>query len=180
MAVPAPEPDIEPMLFRIRSGDRAAFAALLRQSMPQLQHYIGRQFPGYLRSHVDESDVLQEVYLEAFRRIQQFQATDASSVRRWLNTIARHRIVDLVRAHNALKRGGAHRSQQLASTPMTEKRPRCFRVWRSTSALRVSQQCRASNIWRFSVHLKRYDRSIAKCSTFGTSAIARSVRSRGK
>ena len=55
---------------------------------------------------VDPADVVQDVFLEAMRRAPEFRPVDADHTRRWLTTIARHRLVDLYRHHTADKRGG--------------------------------------------------------------------------
>lgn len=91
---------------RIQSGDESAFVALLRDFTPQLSAYVRRHLPSDLAASLDVNDVLQEVYLEAFQRFDQFASIDESSLGRWLHTIARHQIIDLVRRHRALKRGG--------------------------------------------------------------------------
>ena len=73
---------------------------------PLLVAYVGRHLPAWLASVVDPADVVQDVYLEAMRRSTEFQPADADHTRRWLMTIARNRLVDLIRHHGAAKRGG--------------------------------------------------------------------------
>lgn len=98
------------LLARIRSGDESAFAALLREYAGPLERYVSRHLPADVSGQFDLQDVLQEIYLEAFQRIDQFVEIDSSSIQRWLMTIARHQIVDLMRHHRALKRGGGARA----------------------------------------------------------------------
>src|SRR4051812_42065253 len=102
-------PEHQMLLAQIRAGDETAFAALLRLHSAPLEHYVRRQLPNDLAGACDVPDVLQDIYLEAFRRIGEFAAVDSTSIQRWLTTIARNRIVDVVRHHRALKRGGGAR-----------------------------------------------------------------------
>jgi RNA polymerase sigma-70 factor (ECF subfamily) len=50
--------------------------------------------------------VLQDTYFEAFRRLADFRTEGTDSAYRWLVTIARNRVIDLVRMKRAMKRGG--------------------------------------------------------------------------
>ncbi|HEY7115524.1 MAG TPA: sigma-70 family RNA polymerase sigma factor [Tepidisphaeraceae bacterium] len=68
--------------------------------------YVKRHLPPELQAWVDPNDILQDSYFEAFRRLAQFRATDDSSAYRWLVTIARHRIAQLLRMRRAARRGG--------------------------------------------------------------------------
>ena len=51
--------------------------------------------------------------MDAFRGIGQFILDGEASISAWLLTIARHRMIDLLRAHNARKRG----ARTLAASP---------------------------------------------------------------
>ena len=79
----------------------------------RLLAYVKRHLPLELQAWVDPNDVLQDAYFEAFRRLAQFKATDENSAFRWLVTIARHRIVELLRTRRTARRGGpdAHAAQ---------------------------------------------------------------------
>jgi RNA polymerase sigma-70 factor (ECF subfamily) len=79
---------------------------LLLSERGPLLAYINRHLPAELAASADPQDVLQDTYFEAFRRIGQFRADDATSVYRWLVTIARNRIAELLRARRTAKRGG--------------------------------------------------------------------------
>lgn len=105
----------------IKAGDQAAFASLLRDCDEKLLRYVHRHFPLDLRSRIDIGDVLQEIYLEAFRRIGQFTAQDDDSIHRWLFTIARHQLIDLIRHHRALKRGAAANAMQWSGDHYTDE-----------------------------------------------------------
>ena len=84
----------------------ASLQLVLYQHGRVLAAYVGRHLPLSLSSTVDVADVVQDVYLEAMRRSAEFRPADADHTLRWLQTIARHRIIDLLRHHGATKRGG--------------------------------------------------------------------------
>jgi RNA polymerase sigma-70 factor (ECF subfamily) len=83
------------------SSDLMLFAERAR-----LLAYVKRHLPLELQAWVDPNDVLQDTYFEAFRRLAQFKATDENSAYRWLVTIARHRIIELLRTRRTARRGG--------------------------------------------------------------------------
>lgn len=79
---------------------------LLAAHRADLTAYARRHVPPDLAREVDAQDVVQDVAIEAFRRLHQFVPKDADADRRWLLTIARNRIINLVAARRADKRGG--------------------------------------------------------------------------
>jgi DNA-directed RNA polymerase specialized sigma24 family protein len=92
------------MLQRALAGDGGALGVLLRSYHGRLFHYIERLLPA---GAADAQDVLQDVFFDAFRGIGSFVAGgNDDSFYCWLRTIARHRIVDLMRRQQAVKRGG--------------------------------------------------------------------------
>lgn len=99
--------DLESRLIRqATAGQPAALGALLAIHSDELLQYIDSRLPKRVRDLVDPQDVLQDISCSAFLTMRTFDATDSRSVVRWLITIARNRIVDLVRAHRTAKRGG--------------------------------------------------------------------------
>jgi RNA polymerase sigma-70 factor (ECF subfamily) len=79
---------------------------LLCAEGPKLLQYISHRLPSRVAELYDANDVLQDVYVEAFRRPPEvgFDSTDAGL--NWLKTIAYRNMIDLVRAVRAKKRGG--------------------------------------------------------------------------
>ena len=93
------------------AGDPVALQALLHQYGTRLLAYIHEQFPRQLGPVLSPEDVFQGTCLEAFRRIHDFVPEHEESMLSWLMTMARHNIVDFLRAKNALKRGGVRCKQ---------------------------------------------------------------------
>lgn len=87
------------MIERAIAGESDALAAILRAQTPRLLPYIQRHFPTELDGSVEPADVLQDVYFESCRLIRGFKPRGEDCVYRWLVTIARHRMVDLLRVH---------------------------------------------------------------------------------
>lgn len=87
-------------------GPVAEVEAAFRANRDVLLEYARRHIPPDLRRHLDPQDVTQDVCLELFRRASDVDWRDADYARRFLLTLARSRLVDLVRGHRAVKRGG--------------------------------------------------------------------------
>jgi RNA polymerase sigma-70 factor (ECF subfamily) len=98
--------DLKQLLRQASAGDTAAMERLLSLHRPRLMEYIRRHLPDDVRRVVGPEDVLQDVYVEAFRRLGAFRAVDDHAVDRWLATMARTRLIDIVRNYRAAKRGG--------------------------------------------------------------------------
>ena len=90
-----------------RPLDPRAAQMLLFSEQPRVLAYIERHLPAAVAALIQPVDVLQDVYIEAFRRMDSFTRHDETSVHRWLITIARAQIAMLLRRHRAKKRGGA-------------------------------------------------------------------------
>lgn len=95
------------------SGARAVDTTAPAELMPflkshgsQILRYVRQLLPRDVNGLIDPQDVLQEVLLEVFRRTAEFRPRDDGEALRWLMTIARSRLTDLVRAERAQKRGG--------------------------------------------------------------------------
>lgn len=87
-------------------GDPIAQQRFLLQHRNTLFRYLERHVPDDLRRHIEPQDVYQDVCFDVFRRMSTFTATDSRMAVRWLLRIARNRVIDLVRMHQTVKRGG--------------------------------------------------------------------------
>jgi RNA polymerase sigma factor (sigma-70 family) len=68
--------------------------------------YIQRHCPPKIAKLYDVEDVLQDLLFESFRRIGQFLDQGEDALYRWMVTITRNRMLALLRAEDAEKRGG--------------------------------------------------------------------------
>lgn len=87
------------------TGNAPALQRLIHAHGGVLARYVGRLVPADLNRLIDPQDVVQDAYVEAFQRLTEFSpAQDDQAALRWLKTIARNRLIDLVRRHRAAKR----------------------------------------------------------------------------
>ncbi|MGA2499187.1 MAG: sigma-70 family RNA polymerase sigma factor, partial [Tepidisphaeraceae bacterium] len=93
------------VLTRAIQGDAQALQDVLTAHHPRLLEYVSRHLPVQVRNLVDPADVVQDTCFEACRLIGKFKPAGKNSTFRWLVTIARHRIVDLLRIRQARQSG---------------------------------------------------------------------------
>ncbi len=91
---------------RAIAGEPLALDRLLLDSYPKLLARVEEKLPRELRSVVAPEDIIQEAFATAFRSIGAFRPEGPDAFYRWLTAIADNRIIDVVRAQNAAKRGG--------------------------------------------------------------------------
>jgi RNA polymerase sigma-70 factor (ECF subfamily) len=114
------------LLAQVRSGDQAATERLLERHRQALRQMVQMRLDPRLRQRLDVSDVVQEVLVEASRRLQEYLAHPTMPYHLWLRQIARDRIIDAYRRHRGsskrsldremafeLPGGDAHSTQQL-------------------------------------------------------------------
>ena len=89
---------------RAASADEDALCELLRRFGPvvrdRLKGKIGQQW----KASLDEDDVMQVTYLEAFMLIEQFKPRGEGSFTAWLSQVAENNLRDALRGLNAAKR----------------------------------------------------------------------------
>jgi RNA polymerase sigma-70 factor (ECF subfamily) len=78
---------------------------LLHVHSQRLLGYITAKIPAELRAYVETQDVLQDTFFEAFQRIAEFEPRTEDGGYAWLVTIARHRMLAIIRMRRAAKRG---------------------------------------------------------------------------
>lgn len=74
-----------------------------------LRGYLDRHIPPSLRQTLAVDDILQEVWIAAYRTAGNFEPAGRAAVDRWLTTIAHSKLVDAVRRVRRVKRGGDRR-----------------------------------------------------------------------
>lgn len=89
---------------RAGSGDHDAVEHLLWLHHGRLLGHIRSKIGSQWHGKIDAEDVLQEVYLDVFKRIDQFQPRDEDAFFRWVARIVDHRFIDEVRRHQRKKR----------------------------------------------------------------------------
>jgi RNA polymerase sigma-70 factor, ECF subfamily len=92
------------LLQKAVEGDAAALRALLEHFGPEVRRRITSQIDKRWRASLDEDDVMQVAYLEAFLHIDQLTARDSVSFLAWLTRIAENALRDAIRGLSRQKR----------------------------------------------------------------------------
>ncbi|MBN2561980.1 MAG: sigma-70 family RNA polymerase sigma factor [Phycisphaerae bacterium] len=109
--------DMQSLIERARQGDEAALGELLTVHTERLLASIRAELGNRLRQRLESQDVMQQVYLDALRNIDQFEDHGSDSFFRWLRRIAVNRICDVDRkAFKAAKRCGELRAGDVGKT----------------------------------------------------------------
>ena len=88
----------------VATGDELATRKLLAAYHPRLRAAAAARLDGPLKAHLEPEDVLQQVYLDVFRCIGQFEPRGPDAFVNWVLTILDHRIIDLRRAWHSQRR----------------------------------------------------------------------------
>lgn len=88
--------------------DSAATSLELRlmERAERLHDFVSRKIPPGYQSVLAGDDVLQEVWMAAFRTKAQLAALDADGLDRWLTKVAERKLIDILRLLRRAKRGG--------------------------------------------------------------------------
>lgn len=92
------------------SGDSIALKTLLLLVDPVLRGWLLRRIPPFLTRVLDPEDIIQETYVDVFRRIGSFEHRGSGSFPRWVAAIAGNRLRNGLRRMRANKRGGGRES----------------------------------------------------------------------
>lgn len=84
-----------------------------------LRDYLDQHTPASLRQRLAADDILQEVWVAAYRTVPTFEPTGPDAVERWLISITHAKLVDAVRYARRAKRGGDRRYTREAQSPVT-------------------------------------------------------------
>lgn len=87
------------LLDRVRSGDADAVNSLLKRHRDVIKQMIDRRMDRGVRQRVDASDIVQDVMIEANRRLGDYLANPTMPFQLWLRHMARDRLVDAHRRH---------------------------------------------------------------------------------
>lgn len=88
-----------------RRGNKEAFRRLCApDSWQRWLTAIAVSLPPHLRSRVDPEDVLLETLEQAWRHIGDLKDVSTQGFHRWISSIARHRVADIIRHHQRPRR----------------------------------------------------------------------------
>ncbi len=107
-------PETEQLLAEARAGDGRAVEDLLTRHREAIRRMIDLRLDPAIVQRVDASDVVQEVMLEASRRLQDYLRNPAMPFHVWLRHLAKDHLIDAHRRHHLAKKRGVNREQPLA------------------------------------------------------------------
>jgi RNA polymerase sigma-70 factor (ECF subfamily) len=101
MGADTPEPQSETtgLLQLAAKGDRQAWGQLLEQHRDRLRRMIDARLDHRLQGRLDPSDVIQEAYLDASRRLDEYVQNPTMPFALWLRFLTGQRILELHRHH---------------------------------------------------------------------------------
>lgn len=102
------------LLAGAREGDDLAVNRLLDRHRRALRRMVELRLDQKIQRRVDVSDVVQEVLVEANRRLPQYLDNPAMAFHLWVRQIAKDRIIDAHRRHRGSAKRSVDREQPLA------------------------------------------------------------------
>ena len=103
------------LLREAQDGDNTAVNQLLDRHRESLRRMIAMRLDQKILRRVDVSDVVQEVLVEANRRLQDYLANPVMAFHLWIRQIAKDRIIDAHRRHRVSAKRSIDREQPIAS-----------------------------------------------------------------
>lgn len=91
--------DSERIETAIAGDDERAFAQLFTEHRERLKQMLHFRMDPRLRARTDLSDVLQESYIDAYRRLEHYANQPKMSLYVWLRQVTMQRLIDLHRQH---------------------------------------------------------------------------------
>jgi RNA polymerase sigma-70 factor (ECF subfamily) len=92
------ESETDRLLQRAAAGDAAGWGELLARNEARLRRMIAFRLDQRLQGRIDASDVLQEVYLEAFTNLSSYRREAAVPFFLWLRGITGNKLLELQRS----------------------------------------------------------------------------------
>lgn len=112
-------PTDEQLIGRARKGDARAFQVLCERYEGLLRARARKWIVGALQRKVSLVDVLQEVYLAAHERLDDFENRGDGAFGAWMAQIAEFKAREAVRRHAGVARRDAHREVSRGGRPST-------------------------------------------------------------
>jgi RNA polymerase sigma-70 factor, ECF subfamily len=106
-------PETSQLLDQVRRGESAAVERLLTVHREPLRRMVGMRLDPALAQRVDASDIVQDVLLEASRRLADYLKDPGMPFHLWLRHIARDHIIDAHRRHRQAQRRSLDRERPL-------------------------------------------------------------------
>ena len=96
------------------TGDAVALGRILEEYRPRLRRIVGFRLDARVRGRFDESDVIQESYVEVMRRFPEYLRKPTQSLFVWVRFITQQKLIELHRHHLG---AGAQRETRCIAVP---------------------------------------------------------------
>ena len=106
------------LLSEVRDGDLSAFGELFDRYRQRLKQMIRLRLDRRLFGRIDEDDILQEAFLEAFSKLSQYLEKTDFPPYLWLRLIVGEKMTDLHRHHLGVQMRDAEREVSIYRGPM--------------------------------------------------------------
>lgn len=103
------------LLNDVRGGDSQAVERLLARHRESLHRMIQLRMDQRIKRRVDVSDVVQDVLIEANRRLQDYLKNPAMAFHLWIRQIAKDRLIDAHRRHRVSAKRSIDREQPMVA-----------------------------------------------------------------
>ena len=110
--------DLAELLARAAAGDEEALTELFSRYRKRLKQMVRLRLNRRLQGRIDDSDVLQEAYLEAARRLPEYLADRPLPFFLWLRHLTGEKLIDTHRRHLGAKMRDAAQEVSLHRGPM--------------------------------------------------------------
>lgn len=101
--------DVRALVDRLHAGDQLALGELFAKYRDRLSRMIQFRLDGRLKGRVATSDVLQEAYIDALKRLPHYQAAEGMPFLVWLRWVIMQRLVEVHRQHLGARKRDAGR-----------------------------------------------------------------------
>lgn len=104
---------------RMRSGDEQALADVFSHYRSRLRQIVRFRLDYRIAGRLSDSDVLQEAYLAAAKRLPHFGDHDEMSAFLWLRLVTNQQLVDLQRQHVSAEKRDVRREISIVQSPLS-------------------------------------------------------------
>jgi len=113
--------ETQELLDQAKRGDSDAVDRLLATHREPLRRMIGLRLDPALAGRLDASDVVQDVLLEASRRLDDYLRHPAMPFHLWLRHIAKDHVIDAHRRHRRAQRRSLDREQPIIPAALADR-----------------------------------------------------------
>ena len=113
-------PETQELLDQAHRGDATAVDRLLATQREPLRRMIGLRLDPALAGRLDASDVVQDVLLEASRRLSDYLRAPSMPFHLWLRHIAQDHVIDAHRRHRKAQRRSLDREQPIIPRALSD------------------------------------------------------------